>query len=68
MFLNVWLSVEFLLWWYKSNQERKQVVSQLPFARTLLACLSLVVFLVLWVALVTCLVVRLGSVRKLCYK
>ena len=40
MFLNVWLPVEFLLWWYKSNQERKQVVSQLPFARPLLACLS----------------------------
>ncbi len=33
IFLNVWLPVEFLLWWYKSNQERKQVVSQLPFCK-----------------------------------
>jgi hypothetical protein len=32
--------LSFSLWWYKSNQERKQVVSQLPFARSLLACLS----------------------------
>ncbi len=37
MFLNIWLSVEFLLWWYKSNREGKQVVSQLPFTRSLLA-------------------------------
>ncbi len=38
MFLNVWLSVEFLLGRYKSNQEGKQVVSQLPFERSLLVC------------------------------
>ncbi len=43
MFLNVWLPAEFLLWWNKSNQDGKQVVSQLPCSRSLSVCVSCLV-------------------------